>query len=302
MVEYRSFLSEHDSLEISYVTVIPDVRPRAVMLLVHGMCGCKERFLPFMHFLASRGIVCFANDHRGHGDSVKAEEDRGYMYSGGYRALVDDMRQLEMIARIEYPGLPLYMVAHSMGTLAARTFMKKYPGLMNGVILCGSPAYTPMSRAGKTMEVVARGGWPGRFRPQRITRLVSRRYNRAFADEGPQAWTCSDPQVRKDFSENPKTDFCFTLNGMNALMGMMREAYSDEDWTVLSPDMPVIFLSGQDDPCMGGRRGLDRAVMVMRSAGYRNVIQKTYPAMRHEILNEIGKERVWQDILMFLGL
>ena len=39
----------------------------------------------------------------------------------------------------------------------------------------------------------------------------------------------------------------------------------------------------------------------MRMAGYRNVKGKLYPGMRHEILNEIEKERVYRDILAWLG-
>ena len=75
-----------------------------------------------------------------------------------------------------------------------------------------------------------------------------------------------------------------------------------KSWTVCNPDMPVLFLSGADDPCKAGQKGLENAVRKMREAGYHDVSYKIYPAMRHEILNEIGKERVWQDILRFMGL
>jgi alpha-beta hydrolase superfamily lysophospholipase len=80
----------------------------------------------------------------------------------------------------------------------------------------------------------------------------------------------------------------------------MLEAYSHDGWNVSKPDLPVMFLSGEDDSCMGGPAGLDKAVCALKEAGYRNVGIMTYPAMRHEILNEIGKERVWQDILSFI--
>ena len=85
-------------------------------------------------------------------------------------------------------------------------------------------------------------------------------------------------------------------------MNMMCETYSSDGWTVCNPDMPVLFLSGADDPCMGGMKGLGKAVRKMRKAGYEDVSYKIYPAMRHEVLNERGKERVWQDILRFMGL
>jgi alpha-beta hydrolase superfamily lysophospholipase len=83
-------------------------------------------------------------------------------------------------------------------------------------------------------------------------------------------------------------------------MGLMMEAYSDDDFDISIKELPVLFLSGEDDTCMGGPSGLNKAVSAVRDAGCRNVMIKTYPAMRHEILNEIGKERVWQDIYDFM--
>ena len=74
--------SASDGLGISCLMVIPDVKPRVVIQIAHGMCGCKERYLPFMEYMASHGIACIANDHRGHGESVLSSDDLGYMYEG----------------------------------------------------------------------------------------------------------------------------------------------------------------------------------------------------------------------------
>lgn len=302
MKEFHTFVSRYDSLEISYVVVRPEGQPKAVLQLLHGMCGCKERFLPFMEFMAGQGVVCIANDHRGHGDSVKSADDLGYMYDGGYVALVDDVRQLNRMAAREWPCLPLYMLGHSMGSLALRTFLKNHTDRLDGVVICGSPAPNVLAHLSRVFSCMAIRAGMGRKRPVNIQSLASAAYNRNFRNEGPKAWICSDPEVRKAFLSNPRTDFVFTFNASNALMNMMCETYSPAGWTVCNPDMPVLFLSGADDPCMVGPKGLDKAVMKMRQAGYHDVSYKIYPAMRHEILNEIGKERVWQDILRFMGL
>ena len=128
--------------------------------------------------------------------------------------------------------------------------------------------------------------------------LVSTMYNRRFASEGPQAWVCSDPLVRSAFNDDPKHNFKFTVNASRALMGLMQETYSG--WKKKYSELPVLFLAGNDDPCAGGPAGIDKAVAVLHEAGYRSISVKIYPAMRHEILNEAGKERVWRDILEFI--
>lgn len=300
MKDILKFSSHNDGLDISVMTVTPEGKPKAVLQIAHGMCGCKERYEPFMEFMAENGVACIANDHRGHGDSVWAEEDLGYMYDDGCKALIEDMREVTWIAQEQFPGCPVYLLGHSMGSLAARAYLKEDDSELSGALICGSPAYSPMAGFGRRLTGLLSRLGLGRMRLKMLQKLISSDLNHGFRAEGNQAWTCSDPAVRDSFASDRKTNFRFTVNGTHCLLGLMQMAYDHEDRTVGNPELPILFLSGEDDPCMGGPSGLDKAVCAMREAGYRNVGIKTYPAMRHEILNEIGKERVWQDILNFI--
>ncbi len=88
-----SFKSEADGLEISVMALIPDKKPyRAVVQLVHGMSEHKERYIPFMQYLAKLGYVVVIHDHRGHGKSVKHQDDLGFTYGGGAQAMLQDIR------------------------------------------------------------------------------------------------------------------------------------------------------------------------------------------------------------------
>ena len=297
-VSFYTLDSAYDDLKISVVSVLPDTRPKAVLQLAHGMCGSKERLIPFMEYLAAEGIACFANDHRGHGASIKSENDLGYMYDGGKAALVEDMKMLTDRIKDQYPDIPVFLLGHSMGSMAARVYLKSYPDVLDGVIVCGSPGYNPMSAVTCRLLSVLCGCGLGRIRTRMAQTLVSTMYNRRFASEGPQAWVCSDPLVRSAFNDDPKHNFKFTVNASRALLGLMQETYSG--WRKKYSELPVLFLAGNDDPCAGGPAGIDKAVAVLHEAGYRSISVKIYPAMRHEILNEAGKERVWRDILEFI--
>jgi alpha-beta hydrolase superfamily lysophospholipase len=61
--------------------------------------------------------------------------------------------------------------------------------------------------------------------------------------------------------------------------------------------MPVYFISGADDPCMRNERSFHSSVQHMADLGYTDVTSALYSGMRHEVLNEIGKEMVWNDVL-----
>jgi alpha-beta hydrolase superfamily lysophospholipase len=294
--------SGYDDLNIAVGVCRPKTQPWAVVQLVHGMCGCKERFEPVMDFLSDNGIVCIANDHRGHGESVKDIKDLGYFYAGGYKGLVADARAVTDWGLKEFPGLPYYLLGHSMGSLAARIYVKQDDSALSGLIVCGSPSWNPMSVIGRILTGAACMIGLDRSRPGFLQTMTSDRYNRRFASEGPQAWTCSDPEVRRSFRENPRCNFRFTMNGANSLMKMMGETYCHKGWMVSQPKLPILFISGSEDPCMISEEKFYNAVEVMHKVGYQNVRFLIYPKMRHEILHEVGKQSVWSDVLDFIKI
>ena len=73
-----------------------------------------------------------------------------------------------------------------------------------------------------------------------------------------------------------------------------------EHFSCTNPDMPVLFVSGAEDPCLINVRHFAKTVRAMRRAGYKDVKGKLYPGMRHEILNEIGREQVYHDIAVYM--
>ena len=147
-----TFSSRADGLGISAMAIRPEGQVRAVIQLSHGLCGCKERFIPFMEYMARKGIACVAGDHRGHGASVRSDEDLGYMYEGGYMALVDDMRQITEWIHSTFPQTPVYLIGHSMGSMAARVYVKYDDSSIDGLILTGSPSREPLLWLAKTLS------------------------------------------------------------------------------------------------------------------------------------------------------
>ena len=137
-----SFKSEADGLEISVMALIPDKKPyRAVVQLVHGMSEHKERYIPFMQYLAKLGYVVVIHDHRGHGKSVKHQDDLGFTYGGGAQAMLQDIRTVNRKIHAYYPELPLILMGHSMGSLAVRAFVAEHDSCADMLIVCGSPSY-----------------------------------------------------------------------------------------------------------------------------------------------------------------
>ena len=70
--------SPADGLALNTLIICSQENPKAAILFIHGLCGKIGRMLPTMNHFAEEGYACIGFDMRGHGDSIKTEEDRGY--------------------------------------------------------------------------------------------------------------------------------------------------------------------------------------------------------------------------------
>ena len=253
--------SPADGLELSVLVREAEGASRCTVQLVHGMCEHKERYLPFMDFLAAHGCTCVIHDHRGHGASVRRPEDLGYMYAGGWKAMVKDIRAVAEWTAASYPGQKRNLLGHSMGSMAVRSFVKRHDDMVDCLFVVGSPSDNPAKGAGRFLAgciALFRGE---RHRPALLQKLSFGSYNKPFSGEGwSSAWVCSDKSVLEEYHNDPLCQFRFTANGFSNLMGLMQDCYSGRGWAVSNPGMPVHFLSGADDPCMISPGDMDKAV------------------------------------------
>ena len=290
-----------DNIRMSVAVCEPEEAPKAVLQIVHGMCEHKERYLPLMEFLCSKGFVCVASDLRGHGASVSSKEELGDMGKGGYKAAVEDQYKITLWCKENYPSLKVFLFGHSMGSMIVRSYCKRYDSQISGLIVCGSPSYNSAAGLGAVLARITWmfNGW--KYRSSFLTKLAMGSYSRKFRKEGsPVAWISSDKAVVAAYEADPLCGFPFTVNGYYNLFRLMQDAYSEKGWAMANPGLPVLFIAGADDPCIVNIRQFSKAVEAMRSRGYSDISSKIYPGMRHEIHNEPRKEEVWNDIALAL--
>ena len=298
ITEFTSLESRQDGLMLALMVVRPEGAPRAIVQIAHGMCDHKERYAPFMEYLARQGCACVINDHRGHGASVRSPEDLGYFYENGDRALTEDLHQITLWARAQWPGRPLFLFGHSMGSLAVRAYCEHHDRDIDALAVSGSPGENAAAGLGlaliRAIELAKGDRYRSALARKMTTGAYSRRSKRAHAG----SWLSANPENAAAYAADPLCSFNFTLNGYRALLRLMRRAY------VLTPgrgkpDLPVRFYSGADDACAPDRAGFEGAMRRMREAGYADVAGHMFPGLRHEILNETNRgevfERIWRE-------
>lgn len=299
--EQTALTSQVDGIPLSIIYGQPDSgEPKAVFQIAHGMSEHKERYLPLMEHLCAHGYACVIHDHRGHGKSITSEQDLGYLYGQGAGALVEDLHQVTEYAKTVFPGKPILLFGHSMGSMVARAYLKRYDGELAGLIVCGSPSYNPAAHLGRMLARLIGAVKGEHYRSRLLQRLSFGSFSRRYrADGSDNAWTSSRKESVQAYDDDPLCGFTFTANGFYHLYGLMLEAYGKKGWQMHQPALPILFLSGAEDPCLINETKFRKAVLFLQERGYTNVDAKLYPRKRHEIINEDIRPQVFADILQF---
>jgi len=174
-------------------------------------------------------------------------------------------------------------------------------GELDALIVCGSPSKNYLRPLGAAVGHAEAAVLGDEHRSNLLEAMSFGSFAARFADEKSRfAWCCSDPEVVREYEENPLCGFTFSDDAFFALNDLLKETYGFHGWHCTNRKLPVLFLSGGDDPCYVNVRRFKKSIDHMRLIGYRNVRGKLYPGMRHEILNETDRKRVYHDIAFYI--
>ena len=293
------FESKHDGLKISFAHQHAD-DAKAVLVIAHGMAEHKKRYYPFMEYLAENGIASVIEDHRGHGESVRSAKDLGYFGENGADGLISDLKQLTDYVKQKYPDKPTFMLGHSMGALAVRTFIQKHGDMLDGLLVSGNPGNNSAASMAVKMARHAQRKNGSHARSKVLTMATLLPFRLASGNvRSKNGWICLNKETVAKYDADPLCGFEFYANGYEALLTLMVKA-NDPNAPAPNKKLPVRFFSGDKDPCMGSKKALESAAGLLAKAGYTDVTIKIYPNMSHEILNETERQKIYQDMLAFI--
>lgn len=293
--------SVYDNLPLGITVRIPDQSPTGIIQFVHGMSEHRGRYHDIMEYFTQIGYVTVIHDHRGHGESVIHPDDYGYFYKNGADAIVEDAHQITLYIKNRFPDLPLVLLGHSMGSMVVRCYTRKYDKNIDGLIVCGSPSRNAMAKLGLFLVSIMRIIKGEYYRSKLVQKIAFGAFNRNIQNPTSEnSWICSNEEVVREYDNDSRCGFIFTLNGFATLFKLMICTYRKKGWTLNKPSLPILFIAGEQDPCIVNRKEFEQAAAFMNERGYKNCEKKLYSEMRHEILNENGKEAVWNDIKLWI--
>ena len=282
---------------------IPEGTVRAVLQISHGMVEYIGRYDRFAQYLNEHGFYVVGNDHLGHGEAVVSDEKLGYFKDpDGNECVIADLHRLRQITEKKYPGVPYFMLGHSMGSFLIRQYMMLYGQGLSGVIVMGTGSQPgPVLKAGKAVcrAIAAVRGWQHRSQLVNIMAFASN--NQKFRPARTHMdWLTKDTEIVDAYLKNPWCTYTFTLNGFYQMFRGIQFVQNPDNIAKIPKGLPLLVVSGADDPVGAFGKGVRAVYDGFLTAGVKDVEMVLYDEDRHEILNETDYEMVYGDLHVWL--
>ncbi len=284
-------LKAKDGLMLS-VAVFEVKAPKAMIQIIHGAKEHKERYYDFAQYLNKMGYAVIISDLRGHGKSVNANYPLGHFDS--VDQLVEDQHLVSLYMKAHYSSLrKLVILGHSLGSTIARAYLQKYEDEIAKLVLSGT--VPPNPQAGLALKA-----YP-------LHRMFKGKMGKskklmALAGLNTDDWVCSDPAILDAYRKDPLCAGCeYTVTAMDTIFNLALEIQKTEKFPGKNKKLSILNISGSADPVTGGEEGLASSIADLNKYGYTDVQNIVYEGMKHEVLNEPEKEKVYADVVKFIG-
>ena len=264
---------------------------RAVVQISHGMCEYVGRYEEYARHLCSQGIVLAGNDHPGHGESAASEEDFGYFAKEkGVDLAVEGLKTMSELLLERYEDKPLILLGHSMGSFLCRIYLTKYSENLAGAIVMGTGGPGAPTGAGIALASIISGLRGDRHRSKLLRSIQQAGYLKHCGKGADRTdWLTRDRGVVEKYNNDKYCNYIFTVSGYRDLFRML-ETVSVEDWATKVPtDLPILLISGEDDPVGSYGKGVCAVAGALAHAGAQKLKTVLIPGARHEVLNETDR-------------
>lgn len=280
---------------------IPNEEIKGIFHIAHGMTENMGRYPRIMNDLAQRGYLCVGFDCLGHGHTARDKSELGFIADKrGWDYLLRDVKQFAEAIKKEYgTDLPYYLMGHSMGSFIARLSSEKYfhPDKM---IIMGTGGPNPLAGMGLSLIAINKAFYGPRHISQFIDRLVFGDYKKKKDNPNIKgSWLTTNLEDRKKYWSDDIGSFKFTNSAMGDLIKLMKYSNREAWFKKLPKDIPILLLSGDEDPVGNYGKGISHINDKLLKNG-KNSKYILYKGARHEILNDLSYDDVINDIIEFI--
>ena len=283
-------------------TYLPDEKsPKAVVMIIHGMLEHSGRYERFAKKLTENEFAVVAYDHRAHG---KTDPDKpGILdYDDGFQYMVSDIQFVRNEVHKKFQGLPVIIFAHSLGSFLTQRYMQLYDKAPAGIIYSGSNGKPPSTIYGGWVlsRFLAKIKGP-KFKSRMIHKLSFEPFNAKFKpNRTDQDWLSRDTEEIDRYIRDPFCGIIPSVAFYKQIFSGLMTVSAHKPFAGKNPQTPIMIISGDQDPVSDMGRGIQGLKKQLEKSGASNLTVNLYPGGRHELLNEINREEVMDDVVEWI--
>ncbi len=269
-----------------------------VVVISHGMAEHPDRYDAFANFLNNKGYIVLADDHRGHRKGAY-NGINGVVDGDSWNQTISDIDTVVEYAKTHYQ-LPVALLGHSYGSFLAQCYTERYSQKLVGTVLSGT-AYVKNTLAAvggvlaKLQAKIFGAKKPGKL----LNNLSVGSNNKPFLEQGQDfAWLSRDKAEVAKYEADPDCGYVLCIGYFMSFADGVMKMYG-EDAKNISSDYKIMIAVGSDDPVNKNLTESDKLVEFYKGLGL-NPLYKVYQGARHEVLNEINKDEVYNDMGNFI--
>lgn len=297
------FVTVLDGSEIYLRKWLPESELRGIVQIAHGMTEHAGVYTECIAALLKAGYGVYAHDHRGHGKTVKNEEDYGHFEPNvGWSQAVADIIFVSGLIRSEHT-CPLFLLGHSMGSFLSRRAVQLRGELYDGFLISGTggnPGFLGViGHKVATVEMKLRGA---KTKSPMLNFLSFGNFNSNFKPNRTKFdWLSSDTNQVDRYIEDPLCGFICSTSFYRELFNGVLEVNRLEEYEKTPKDLPIHIFSGDRDPVGDMGKGVKEVYDMYKRCGVKDVTLRLYENGRHEMFHEVNRDEVFEDLISWLN-
>jgi alpha-beta hydrolase superfamily lysophospholipase len=298
----ESFVTALDGSEIYLRKWLPERDPRGIIQIAHGMTEHAGVYTDFIAALLKAGYGVYAHDHKGHGKTVKREEDYGHFKPNvGWNEAVSDVIFVSETIRKEQT-CPLFLLGHSMGSFLSRRAVQLKGELYDGFLISGTGGNPGLlgsiGHKVATIEMKLRGE---KTKSPMLNFLSFGNFNSHFKPNRTKFdWLSSDNNQVDKYIADPLCGFICTTSFYRELFSGVLEVNKLEEFKKTPKNLPIHIFSGDRDPVGDMGKGVKEVYENYKKCDVKDVTLRLYENGRHEMFHEVNRDEVFQDLISWL--
>lgn len=279
--------SGFDGLPLPAILWLPDDEPRRILQITHGMTEHIGRYEAFAKAMTAQGIAVAGYDLRGHGQNPSVPDVASFG-ENGWEASLEDMHLFFKILSARFPGVPHDMLGFSLGSFLLREYLGRWNEGVSRAVIMGT-GHQPAAVLSVIMAIVKgqikKGGFDNTT--DLVRKLSFGTYNQRFKPNRTQSdWLCEDTAQLDAYLADPLCRRDISSGLFWQLLGAMKRTGSKAACEAWRKELPVLLISGHDDPVGDCGKGVQAVKKLLDAAGMKDVTMHLIPGARHILLDE----------------